>query len=135
MVSENNSDLNNALLGEGGKVVLGFSGGLDTTYCVKYLTDEKGYEVHSVIVNTGGFTDDELVDLCSIKNHKHEDKVKLRKEYLNNEETLNKIKEHYEHHILKKKVLKSKPKSNNNKDINDDKDDNQNNNVTNQSNY
>jgi len=42
------------------KVVLGFSGGLDTSYCVKYLTDEKGYEVHSVIVNTGGFTDDEL---------------------------------------------------------------------------
>jgi argininosuccinate synthase len=42
------------------KVVLGFSGGLDTTYCVKYLTEEKGYEVHSVIVNTGGFTDDEL---------------------------------------------------------------------------
>lgn len=42
------------------KVVLGFSGGLDTTYCVKYFTEEKGYEVHSVIVNTGGFTDDEL---------------------------------------------------------------------------
>lgn len=42
------------------KVVLGFSGGLDTTYCVKYLSDEKGYEVHSVIVNTGGFTNDEL---------------------------------------------------------------------------
>ncbi len=42
------------------KVVLGFSGGLDTTYCVKYLTEEKGYEVHSVIVNTGGFTDAEL---------------------------------------------------------------------------
>jgi argininosuccinate synthase len=42
------------------KVVLGFSGGLDTTYCVKYLTEEKGYEVHSVIVNTGGFSDDEL---------------------------------------------------------------------------
>jgi argininosuccinate synthase len=42
------------------KVVLGFSGGLDTTYCVKYLTDEKGYEVHSIIVNTGGFTEDEL---------------------------------------------------------------------------
>ncbi len=44
----------------GKKVVLGFSGGLDTTYCVKYFTEEKGYEVHSVIVNTGGFTDDEL---------------------------------------------------------------------------
>ncbi len=42
------------------KIVLGFSGGLDTTYCVKYLTEEKGYEVHSVIVNTGGFTEDEL---------------------------------------------------------------------------
>ncbi|HUM98740.1 MAG TPA: argininosuccinate synthase [Chitinophagaceae bacterium] len=42
------------------KVVLGFSGGLDTTYCVKYLTEEKGYEVHSIIVNTGGFQDEEL---------------------------------------------------------------------------
>jgi argininosuccinate synthase len=42
------------------KVVLGFSGGLDTSYCVKYLGEEKGYEVHSIIVNTGGFTEDEL---------------------------------------------------------------------------
>ena len=42
------------------KVILGFSGGLDTTYCVKYLSEEKGYEVHSIIVNTGGFTEDEL---------------------------------------------------------------------------
>lgn len=42
------------------KVVLGFSGGLDTSYCVKYLTEEKGYEVHSIIVNTGGFTEEEL---------------------------------------------------------------------------
>src|SRR3989337_223902 len=42
------------------KVVLGFSGGLDTSYCVKYLTEDKGYEVHSIIVNTGGFTEDEL---------------------------------------------------------------------------
>jgi argininosuccinate synthase len=42
------------------KIVLGFSGGLDTSYCVKYLTEEKGFEVHSVIVNTGGFTDEEL---------------------------------------------------------------------------
>jgi argininosuccinate synthase len=41
-------------------VVVGFSGGLDTTFCVKYLTIEKGYEVHSVVVNTGGFTDAEL---------------------------------------------------------------------------
>lgn len=42
------------------KVVLGFSGGLDTSYCVKYLGEDKGFEVHSIIVNTGGFTDDEL---------------------------------------------------------------------------
>ncbi len=42
------------------KLVLGFSGGLDTTYCAIYLSQEKGYEVHSVIVNTGGFTEDEL---------------------------------------------------------------------------
>jgi argininosuccinate synthase len=41
-------------------IVLGFSGGLDTTFCVKYLTEDKGYNVHSVIVNTGGFTNDEL---------------------------------------------------------------------------
>jgi argininosuccinate synthase len=42
------------------KVVIGFSGGLDTTYCVKYFTDELHYEVHSIIVNTGGFSKEEL---------------------------------------------------------------------------
>ncbi|WP_236652721.1 argininosuccinate synthase [Chitinophaga vietnamensis] len=58
------------------KVVLGFSGGLDTSYCVKYLTDEKGYEVHSVIVNTGGFSDEELQEIekraysLGVKSHK-----------------------------------------------------------------
>ena len=46
--------------GDGGKVVLGFSGGLDTSYCVKYLTEDQGYDVHSIIVNTGGFTEEEL---------------------------------------------------------------------------
>ena len=45
------------------KVVLAFSGGLDTTYCVKYLTDEKGLEVHTAIVNTGGFSAEELKDI------------------------------------------------------------------------
>ena len=45
------------------KVVLGFSGGLDTSYCVKYLSEDKGYEVHSVVVNTGGFNDAELAAL------------------------------------------------------------------------
>ena len=37
------------------KVVLAFSGGLDTSYCVKHLREEKGYEVHTITVNTGGF--------------------------------------------------------------------------------
>jgi argininosuccinate synthase len=41
------------------KVVLAYSGGLDTTYCVKYLAD-KGYEVHAVLIDTGGFTQAEL---------------------------------------------------------------------------
>lgn len=42
------------------KVVLAFSGGLDTSFCVKYLTEDKGYDVYTAIANTGGFTDDEL---------------------------------------------------------------------------
>jgi argininosuccinate synthase len=53
-------DQNTTTLAAGSKVVLGFSGGLDTSYCVKFFTDEKGYEVHSIIVNTGGFSEDEL---------------------------------------------------------------------------
>lgn len=57
MQTKENSAAN---LQAGDKVVLGFSGGLDTSYCVKYLTLEKKYEVHSVIVNTGGFSEEEL---------------------------------------------------------------------------
>ena len=45
------------------KLVLGFSGGLDTSFCAKYLTKEQGYEVHSVIVNTGGFSANELMEI------------------------------------------------------------------------
>jgi argininosuccinate synthase len=45
------------------KVVLAFSGGLDTTYCVKYLAEDRGFEVHTVIVNTGGFSKEELADI------------------------------------------------------------------------
>ena len=40
------------------KVVLAFSGGLDTSFCVPYLK-EQGYEVHTVMVNTGGFSEEE----------------------------------------------------------------------------
>ncbi|VAW29064.1 Argininosuccinate synthase [hydrothermal vent metagenome] len=42
------------------KVLLAFSGGLDTSYCVKYFIHEKGLEVHTAIVNTGGFSIAEL---------------------------------------------------------------------------
>lgn len=42
------------------KVVLAFSGGLDTSFCVKYLTEEKGYDVYTAIANTGGFSAEEL---------------------------------------------------------------------------
>jgi argininosuccinate synthase len=45
------------------KVVLAFSGGLDTSYCVKYLSEDKGMEVYSAIVNTGGFSKDELQEI------------------------------------------------------------------------
>ncbi len=50
------------------KIVLGFSGGLDTSYCVKYLRDELGYDVHSILVNTGGFSEAELKQ---IEKHAH----------------------------------------------------------------
>lgn len=43
------------------KVVLAFSGGLDTSFCCIYLTKDLGLEVHSVVVNTGGFSEEELV--------------------------------------------------------------------------
>jgi argininosuccinate synthase len=41
------------------KVVLAYSGGLDTTYCAIYL-QEQGYEVHAVTIQTGGFSEAEL---------------------------------------------------------------------------
>lgn len=34
------------------KVVLAFSGGLDTSFCVKYLSEDKGYDVYTAIANT-----------------------------------------------------------------------------------
>ncbi|NRB65696.1 MAG: argininosuccinate synthase [Saprospiraceae bacterium] len=45
------------------KVVLAYSGGLDTSYCIKYLTDNQGFEVHALTVNTGGFDDTELKEM------------------------------------------------------------------------
>lgn len=73
----------NSFSGDGGTpLVLGFSGGLDTTFCVKYLTEDKGYDVHSIIVNTGGFDADELKRIeahaykLGVKTHTTVDAVK-----------------------------------------------------------
>lgn len=45
------------------KVVLAFSGGLDTSFCVPYLKNEKNLEVHTIMVNTGGFTEEEAAKI------------------------------------------------------------------------
>ncbi len=45
------------------KVILAFSGGLDTSFCVPYLMKEKGLEVHTVMVNTGGFSASEAAEI------------------------------------------------------------------------
>ena len=42
------------------KVVVAFSGGLDTSYTVMYLAKEKGYEVYAACANTGGFSAEQL---------------------------------------------------------------------------
>ncbi len=57
------------------KIVLAFSGGLDTTFCIKYLTEELGLEVHSIYADTGGLTDVEKEKLatraryCGVTSH------------------------------------------------------------------
>ena len=45
------------------KLVLAYSGGLDTSYCAKYLSEEKGFEVHAVSINTGGFSQEEIDEI------------------------------------------------------------------------
>ena len=42
------------------KILLAFSGGLDTSYCARYFAVDLGMEVHTVIVDTGGFSANEL---------------------------------------------------------------------------
>ncbi len=57
------------------KVLLAFSGGLDTSYCAIHLAKDKGYEVYTAAVNTGGFDETEQQALAQkaselgIKNH------------------------------------------------------------------
>lgn len=45
------------------KLVLAYSGGLDTSYCATYLSKEENYEIHAVTVNTGGFSEAEVEDI------------------------------------------------------------------------
>lgn len=45
------------------KVVLAFSGGLDTSFCVKYLAEDCGYDVYTAVANTGGFTEKDLKNI------------------------------------------------------------------------
>ncbi len=45
------------------KLVLAYSGGLDTSYCAVHLSEDLGYEVHAVSVNTGGFSKEEIQDI------------------------------------------------------------------------
>ena len=58
------------------KVVLAFSGGLDTSFCAIYLSVDKGMEVHTAIANTGGFSKEELdliekkASSLGVKSHK-----------------------------------------------------------------
>jgi len=58
------------------KVVLAFSGGLDTSFCAIYLAKEKGLDVHSAVANTGGFSKEELKKIeakayaLGVKSHK-----------------------------------------------------------------
>jgi len=42
------------------KLVVAFSGGLDTSFCVKYLKEEKGFDVYTATANTGGFSGADL---------------------------------------------------------------------------
>ena len=44
-------------------VLLAFSGGLDTSYCARYLSTVKNLEVPSIIIDSGGFSDEELSDI------------------------------------------------------------------------
>tara|TARA_B110000285_G_scaffold219641_1_gene270451 strand:- start:7139 stop:8326 length:1188 start_codon:yes stop_codon:yes gene_type:complete len=45
------------------KLVLAYSGGLDTSYCAVHLSKDKGFEVHAVSVNTGGIAESEIQEI------------------------------------------------------------------------
>lgn len=73
-------------ISSGDKIILAYSGGLDTSFCLKYFV-QNNYEVHTVIVNTGGFKKKELEKIKSraikigSKSHKT---INATKEYYHN---------------------------------------------------
>lgn len=68
-------------------LVLAFSGGLDTSYCVKYFAEDLGYAVHSVLVDTGGFS---LAEITQIEKNAYALGVKQHV-------TLDVVNDYYEH--------------------------------------
>jgi argininosuccinate synthase len=81
---QDHKKINNIIMKE--KVVLAFSGGLDTSFCAIYLSVEKGMEVHTAIANTGGFSKAELAAIekkaysLGVKSHKM---IDVTNEYYN----------------------------------------------------
>ena len=72
---------NRLLIGD--KILLAYSGGLDTSYCLKYLINQ-GYEVHTAVVNTGGFNKEELRDIekkAYIVGSKSHRNIEAKKDY------------------------------------------------------
>ncbi len=68
----------------GKKVVLAYSGGLDTAFCVRFLTEDLGFEVHTVLVNTGAFSAkelDELTEKAYRLGAKHHENVDVTEKY------------------------------------------------------
>ena len=63
------------------KVVLAFSGGLDTSYCAMHLSKDLNYQVHAITVNTGGFSQEEAEALktkaynLGVKDYKFDDQT------------------------------------------------------------
>jgi argininosuccinate synthase len=67
-------------------IVLAFSGGLDTSFCAKYLMEKENYEVHTVFVNTGGFDTEETLKIekrASALGVKHHEIIDVSAQYFN----------------------------------------------------